>query len=89
MQERTKTIIKAAVVILIIITAVLLGLPQLGLLSQGKLNIFTLAMIWAIATMSLNLILGYTGQASLAHGAFLGFGAYMFGIMAQRVGMNF
>jgi branched-chain amino acid transport system permease protein len=80
---------KAAFVFLVIGVAVLLGLPQLELLSQATLNIFTLGIIWAIATMSLNLILGYTGQASLAHGAFLGIGAYTFGIMAQRVGMNF
>lgn len=80
---------KVILTLLVIVIAVLFGLPQLGWLSEGKLNLFTLAMIWAIATMSLNLILGYTGQASLAHGAFLGIGAYMFGIMAQRVGMNF
>lgn len=80
---------KAAFYLLIIGVAVLLGLPQLELISQATLNIFTLGIIWSIATMSLNLVLGYTGQASLAHGAFLGIGAYTFGIMAQRVGMNF
>ncbi len=46
-------------------------------------------MAWAIATLSLNLILGYTGQASLAHGALMGIGAYAFGILVQRVGLNF
>lgn len=54
-----------------------------------QLRVLTLAMVWAIATMSLNLILGYTGQASLAHGAFMGVGAYAFGIIAGRVGLNF
>jgi branched-chain amino acid transport system permease protein len=80
---------KAGFYLLIIGVAVLIGLPQLEILGQATLNIFTLGIIWSIATMSLNLILGYTGQASLAHGAFLGIGAYTFGIMAQRVGMNF
>lgn len=83
------TYAKAVVILLVIGVAVLLGLPQLGILDAGMLRIFTLAMIWAIATMSLNLILGYTGQASLAHGAFMGIGGYAFAIMAQRVGMNF
>jgi branched-chain amino acid transport system permease protein len=54
-----------------------------------KIQILTLAMVWAIATLSLNLILGYTGQASLAHGAFMGIGAYAFAILVQRLGVNF
>ena len=54
-----------------------------------QIHILTLGMIWAIAALSLNLILGYTGQASLAHGAFLGIGAYTFGILLTRVGINF
>lgn len=64
------------------------ALPWIGL-SKYQMHVLTLALIWAIATMSLNLILGYTGQASLAHGAFLGIGAYTFGIFVERVGMNF
>lgn len=59
------------------------------LLGKYQVRILTLAMAWTIATLSLNLILGYTGQASLAHGAFLGIGAYSFGILVQRVGLNF
>jgi branched-chain amino acid transport system permease protein len=54
-----------------------------------QIRVMTLAMAWAIATLSLNLILGYTGQASLAHGALMGIGAYSFGIFAERVGLNF
>lgn len=51
--------------------------------------VLTLGMVWAIATLSLNLILGYTGQASLAHGAFMGIGAYMFAIFVERAGITF
>ncbi|MDY6793842.1 MAG: branched-chain amino acid ABC transporter permease [Actinomycetota bacterium] len=80
---------KAGFYLLVLAAAVLIGLPQLKIIRKGTLNVLTLALIWAIATMSLNLVLGYTGQASLAHGAFLGIGAYMFGIMTHRVGMNF
>jgi len=73
----------------------LLGLavafPWLKFIGVDKyqIRIMTLAMAWAIAALSLNLILGYTGQASLAQGAFMGIGAYSFGILAQRAGLNF
>jgi len=54
-----------------------------------QMLVLTLAMVWAIAALSLNLILGYTGQASLAHGAFMGIGAYMFAIFVERAGIYF
>lgn len=41
------------------------------------------SVLFAIATSSMNLILGYTGQASLAHGAFFGVGAYVVAIMTK------
>ncbi|MBC7230448.1 MAG: branched-chain amino acid ABC transporter permease [Actinobacteria bacterium] len=72
---------------LIALLGVAAALPWM--LGKYQVRILTLAMAWSIATLSLNLILGYTGQASLAHGAFLGIGAYSFGIMVQRVGLNF
>lgn len=76
----------------LLLVGIAIALPQLlNLTSSGKyqIHILTLGMIWAIAALSLNLILGYTGQASLAHGAFLGIGAYTFGILLARVGVNF
>lgn len=54
--------------------------------------IYTLVIIsgiWSVAALSLNLILGFTGQASLAHGAFFGIGAYAVGIMTARLGLSF
>ncbi len=76
---------KAAVIALILGLAV--AMPWMT--SKNNTRILTLAMAWAIATLSLNLILGYTGQASLAHGSLMGIGAYSFGIFAERVGLNF
>jgi branched-chain amino acid transport system permease protein len=76
----------------LLVLAAAIALPLLLNMSRkGKyqIQIFTLAMVWAIATLSLNLILGYTGQASLAHGAFMGIGAYSFAIMVERIGINF
>ncbi|HEV7339600.1 MAG TPA: branched-chain amino acid ABC transporter permease [Bosea sp. (in: a-proteobacteria)] len=55
--------------------AVSLGMPA------GWLALLTRAMIFAIAALSLDLILGVGGLVSFGHAAFLGIGAYVTGIM--------
>ncbi len=86
MMERVKKIAKP--LLLLIVLGLAVALPWLGL-EKYQLRVLTLALAWAVAAVSLNLILGYTGQASLAHGAFLGIGAYAFGIFTGRMGWNF
>jgi branched-chain amino acid transport system permease protein len=54
---------------------VLLTIP-LWLQDQYILHILITTGIFIIAAMSLNLLLGYTGQLSLGHVAFFGIGAY-------------
>lgn len=46
------------------------------------LDVFSRIMILAIASLSLNLLIGYSGMISLGHAAFLGIGAYCVGIPA-------
>lgn len=46
------------------------------------LHILIMTGIFIIAAMSLNLLLGYTGQLSLGHVAFFGIGAYVSSLMA-------
>ncbi len=41
------------------------------------------SLLFAIAVSGMNLIIGYTGQASLAHGAFFGIGAYGVALMTK------
>jgi len=48
------------------------------------LMLATRIMILAILAMSLDLLLGFTGIASLGHAAFLGLGAYLTAILAVR-----
>lgn len=48
---------------------------------QYLLRVVTTAAIYAIAAYGLNIILGLTGQLSLAHGAFFGVGAYTVGLL--------
>jgi ABC-type branched-subunit amino acid transport system permease subunit len=45
--------------------------------------------IYAIAVQGLNMLLGYTGQISLGHAAFMGVGAYSAAMLAREFGMPF
>jgi branched-chain amino acid transport system permease protein len=57
--------------------------PLAALLDQPfYLDLFRRIMIFAIAAVSLNLILGYGGMISFGHAAYLGVGAYAVGVLA-------
>ena len=58
-------------------------------LSPYLLYILNTIGILAIAAIGLNLLIGYTGQISLGHGAFFGVGAYAAAILATRLGVPF
>jgi branched-chain amino acid transport system permease protein len=58
--------------------------------STFALTMFTRIVIFAIAAVSLNLVMGYGGMVSFGHAAFLGLGGYMVGILAKEgVGSGF
>ena len=76
-----KWMILAVVVIVVII-------PQV-VTNKYYMNILIMSGIWSIVALSLNLILGYTGQANLAHGAFFGIGAYASALMMLKLNINF
>jgi len=72
-----------------------IGLSFLGLLlvtapawvwNPYHLHILIMAGIFVILALSLNLLLGYTGQLSLGHAAFFGIGAYTSALLALRLG---
>ena len=46
------------------------------------IGMFARAMIWSIAALSLNLIMGYGGMISFGHAAYLGVAAYTVGILS-------
>ena len=46
------------------------------------------ALVLMAAAMSLNILLGYTGQISIGHSAFLGMGAYTTGILVSSYGWS-
>src|SRR4029434_9158763 len=72
-----------------IVVAFLALLAAPPLLSSFLLALLTQAVIYAILAMSLDIILGYTGLASLGHAAYLGLGAYSVGILATKYGASF
>jgi len=53
------------------------------------LTVMSTAYIYAIATIGLNLITGYTGQFNLAHSGFMAVGAYTVGILTVDYGVSF
>jgi branched-chain amino acid transport system permease protein len=70
----------------LLVLCALLVLP-LGL-EQYKLFVGSLVLVYVIGAIGLNLTLGYAGQISLAHAAFLAFGAYAVAIL-QPHGLPF
>ena len=73
-----------------IITACLVaaGLVCPIVLSTYYVRLFTLALIWAIFAMSLDLILGLGGIISLGHAVFFGISAYTIGLAARFLTPN-
>ena len=57
-------------------------------LKSYGVHIITTWLVYIIATMGLNLTVGYAGQKSLGHAAFFGIGAYTVAIML-KAGMSF
>ncbi len=80
MSLRARTL--ALVVVLLLLAAVP---PVAALLDQPfYLDLFRRIMIFAIAALSLNLILGYGGMISFGHAVFLGVGAYAVGVLSHH-----
>ncbi len=52
------------------------------------LNLATQWLINLLLVASLNLLMGYAGQISLAHGAFYGLGAYVSGVLSAHYGVS-
>ena len=73
--------------VLVVVTfAALLG--YWGLSGFFGKEIVSEIAIFAILAMSLDLLAGYSGLVSLMHGALLGFGAYMYALMAAKWGVS-
>src|SRR3989454_784716 len=65
-----------------------LTLP-LWLESPYFLHVVIMAGIFGVLALSLNLLLGYTGQLSLGHAAFFGIGAYASALLTLKLEWSF
>ncbi len=81
MKIRTKNLLIPA----LLIVAVLI-LPRF-VTSSYWLNLINLSISFSIACLGLNIVLGYTGQLSLAQAAFWGVGAYTSAILTTHLGL--
>ena len=75
---------RGVVLALLIVAAFLV--PVFG--SRGAVNIATLALIYVMLGLSLNIVVGYAGLLDLGHVAFYAVGAYCYAILAQH-GIDF
>jgi branched-chain amino acid transport system permease protein len=80
MKTRTQIVLALAVL------AVLAVVP--GFMKNYGVHLFTTWLVFIIATMGLNLTVGYAGQKSLGHAAFFGIGAYTVALFL-KVGLSF
>jgi len=58
-------------------------------LNAYVITIATIVVINAISVCGLNVIVGYAGQISLGHAAFVGIGAYSAALLATKAGLSF
>ena len=77
---------RPAFLVAIVLAAVLLAVPPF--LKSYGIYLFSYWLVFVIATMGLNLTVGYAGQKSLGHAAFFGIGAYTVAIVL-KAGFSF
>jgi branched-chain amino acid transport system permease protein len=73
--------------LVLLVIVFFLGFPTV--ISSFLASEWAQALILAIAIMGLNILVGYSGQLSLGHGAFMAMGAYISAILAHRFKMDF
>jgi len=67
------------------VAVVFFGIVPLGL-GEYYLSVANLVWIAVIGALGLNILVGYTGQVSIGHGAFMSVGAYTAANLANRLG---
>lgn len=75
--------------VLLIISILILMAGPFVIINKYILHIIISCFIYAGLTLSLNLIIGWSGQFSLGHVTFYGMGAYITTLLVKNVGFNF
>lgn len=70
--------------------ALLMVLPLLPLLTDSYTQyVVNLVLAYVVIAIGLNIVMGFAGQLSFAHSAFMGIGAYATIILMERIGLSF
>ena len=69
--------------------AVLVALPYYFQDERARIDQFTQVAAYAVAILGLNLVIGFSGQISLGHSAFVGIGAYTTVILVADHGWDY
>lgn len=90
-RTRTDKIVANGLFILLLLIPLLTVQGPLGINLIPQLWIGTIIRIaiFAIAVQGLNILVGFTGQISLGHAAFMAVGAYTSAILVRELGMSF
>lgn len=75
----------ARVAVLALLAVVAIALPQV--MPAQLVNIYSRAMVYGIIALSMNVLLGYAGQVSLGHQAFVGVGAFASAFFLEKAGL--
>jgi branched-chain amino acid transport system permease protein len=81
MSARTRALLVAGVSLVALAVPFLFGPYRVGQ--------FTLVLVYAVAVLGLNLLVGYSGQISLGHGAFFAVGAYTAALLIEKASVPY
>ena len=77
--------VAARVAVLALLGLALLAVPHA--LPGTLVNIYSKAMVFGIVALSMNILIGYAGQVSLGHQAFVGVGAFTSAFLLSKSGL--
>jgi branched-chain amino acid transport system permease protein len=75
-STRTRALAVAGVALVALVIPFLFG--------PYRVSQFTLVLVYAVGALGLNLLVGYSGQISLGHGAFFALGAYTAALLIEK-----
>lgn len=75
----------ARVAVLAVLLLLVLAAPHL--VPATQVNIVSKAVVYAMVALSMNVLMGYVGQVSLGHQAFVGVGAFASGFFLTEAGL--
>ncbi|MBZ4663953.1 MAG: ABC-type transporter, integral rane subunit [Caloramator sp.] len=73
----------------VIILAIFILLPLVFNFNRSFMTLLNMAGIYVVIAIGFNILLGYAGQISLGHAAFVGIGAYTTAILSTKYNLSF